>query len=425
MSQVWHPLTHAQQSYWDEFLHHPDSSGSVVAHRIEINGPCDTNLLLRAIRQAVDEADVLNLSFKVEESESYPRQSVTPSLGSNVEIIDLRTKSNSETLANEMMHSDSSTPINLTNSALSLQRLYLLSDEKRIWYSRAHHIAVDGYSMSLIEDRCATLYRCFVLEEIPPAAYKRLDTYIKEDHDYLTGNRFGLDEAFWQEYIENSDLEKVESNSLCSDTVEKRLELPDELGTALLTLSKKLMIGWTDVLLLLTSAYLYSHFRNKEGQKEDSLPVWIPFMNRMGNPCANTPSLMVNAIPYKVRVKQSEGAEDYLLRSVKELRKLYSHGRYRLESKNIPEGGHYFLSPFINILPFDPPEFHLCKTNHQVIAGGIADGFNITFRSSKDTSGMSVLFEGESALYDQSAVDVHANGLKDFLYTTLFNFPIN
>ncbi|MBD1557636.1 enterobactin synthase [Vibrio sp. S9_S30] len=425
MSQVWYPLTNAQQSYWDEFLHHPDRAGSVVAHRIEIIGHCDHKLLLRAIRQAVSEADVLNLSFKMEEGESYPYQAVTPPPSSNVEVIDLRTKPNNEDLANEMMASDANTPINLTNSALSLQRLYLLSDEKRVWYSRAHHIAVDGYSMNLIENRCATLYRSFLTEDAPPAAYKGLDTYIKEDHDYLTGKRFGLDEAFWQEYIEKSTLEKVKSDRSCFDTVANTLLLSDKLGTSLLTLSKKLMIGWTDILLLLTSAYLYSFFQSTERRKGDVLPVWIPFMNRMGNPCANTPALMVNAIPYRVCVKQTESIDDYLVRSVKELRKLYSHGRYRLENKNISEGGHYFLSPFINILPFDPPNFHLCQTKHQVIAGGIADGFNITFRSSKDASGMSLLIEGESALYPQSLVDTHANGLKDFLCAILFHRNTN
>lgn len=413
----WHPLTNAQEAYWDEFIQYPDKPLSAVAHCLEITGSVDINKLELAINQTVSDAEVLCLKFQRVDNESYPVQMVNLDDKPYVDVIDLRDVSNALEKANANMCLDVESPIDLEKDHITKVQIYVINPEKVIWYLRTHHIAVDGYSMHLIEQRCALLYQCLVDEKEPHFGFKKFGIYVKENADYLESKRFDIDKSYWNNYLDSANLELCNMEVMVTDTASAEREVPESVSHALVVLSKKLMIGWSDIFTLLCIAYLYQHWRREE-RALGPLPVWLPFMNRMGNPCANTPSLMVNTIPYLAVFNHDEPIELFLKRAVKELRNNYRHGRYRVENK-LASGDHYFLSPFINVLPFDPPEFHACSTIHRVIAGGVADGFNVTFRSSKKATNMSLKIEAETRLFNESELQQYSDGLLKYLSKAL------
>lgn len=415
--QDWHLLTNAQEAYWNEFVQYPDQPLSTVAHCLEIAGAVEVEKLVLAVNMTLCEAEVLSLKFRSVDHPHTPMQIVSEDYRPHVDVIDLRNESNALEQANESMLVDVSTPIDLESSPLTKSQLYLIGPRKVLWYLRTHHIAVDGYSMHLIEQRCAHLYRCFVNDEQPSNRFKTFDAYVKEHCDYQQSQRFESDKQYWEDYLESAVLEKSDFDGTAMTTTSIERAVPAAIGHDLNRLSKQLMIGWSDILTLLCVAYLSGNWCI-EKRKAQPLSVWLPFMNRMGNPCANIPSLMVNSFPFVASVKPDESTKDYLNRAVKELRNSYRHGRYRVENK-LASDDHYFLSPFVNILPFDAPEFLDCTTTHRVIAGGVADGFNVTVRSTKDAAQMSLEIEAETRLFDRSELCRHANDLIQYLSKTL------
>ena len=414
--QDWYPLTNAQEAYWDEFVKHPDRPLSTVAHCLEISGSIDLEKLADAINQAVSEAEALLLRFRRLENQYYPVQMVCFDEKPTVEVIDLRGEENAQEQVNAYLRSDVETAIDLEKDVITKVQLYIVGSQKVFWYLRTHHIAVDGYSMSLIEQRCSELYLCLVNNTAPKHYFKTFEVYLKENTDYLHSDRFDVDRSYWGNYLDSANLTLNQDISV-SDTVYCERDVPESISDSLITVSKQLMIGWSDILTLLCTAYLYRHWRPDE-QTSFPLPVWLPFMNRMGNPCANLPSLMVNTIPYIGEVADDESVEPYLRRAAKELRGNYCHGRYRVENK-CTSGGHYFISPFINILPFESTEFHGCSTKRRIIAGGIADGFNVTFRGSRQAKNMSLKIEAESSLFELHELTDHANHLLKYLSKAL------
>ncbi|MEZ9070065.1 enterobactin synthase [Vibrio splendidus] len=416
-SQDWYPLTNAQEAYWDEFVQHPDRPLSTVAHCLEISGSIDLKKLADAINQTISEAEALCLRFRRLENQHYPVQMVCFDGKPTVEVIDLRGEEDAQEQVNTCLRSDVEKAIDLENDVITKSQLYVAGSQKVLWYLRTHHIAVDGYSMSLIEQRCSELYLWLVNNTEPTHRFKTFDVYLKENTDYLQSKRFDVDRSYWNNYLDLANLKISQDDIPVSDTVYCEKEVPESIGGSLITVSKQLMIGWSDILTLLCTAYLYKHWRPNE-QASFPLPVWLPFMNRMGNPCANLPSLMVNTIPYIGEINDDESVGAYLKRAVKDLRGNYCHGRYRVENKCTSEG-HYFLSPFINILPFEPTEFHGCSTRRRIIAGGIADGFNVTFRSSRQAQNMFLKIEAESRLFEQHELTQHANHLLKYLSKAL------
>ncbi len=412
MSSTWQPLTKAQQGYWDEFSQYPDKALSIVAHCLEITGAVDLVKLEQAINQTVIEAQVFCLKFRPVANEPYPEQRVDLTERPYVELVDLRGVADAEQQAEQRMRTDVKTPLDLTCQTMTKVQLYVIDAEKVLWYLRTHHIAVDGYSMNLIEQRCAHLYQCLVNSELPQPGFKSFDVYLKEEADYLQGTRFAADNSYWQEYLHSVELPHCNGAGAIAATASVVRQVPPSVSHALIMLAQRLMIGWSDVLTLLSAAYLYQEWRRD--LTNEPLPVWLPFMNRMGNPCANTPALMVNSIPFLVTVEQGLPIELWLKRAVIELRNHYRHGRYRVE-RELSSGEHYLLSPFINILPFESAQFPACSTAHKVIAGGVADGFNLTFRSNRQATQMSLLIEAEVSLFSVEELAFHADNLLAFL----------
>ena len=82
-------MTNAQQSYWDEFVQHPDQPLSTVAHCIEITGRVNIDKLTQAINQTLFEAQVLRLNFSHSGDPSHPKQKISFDENVSLDLVDL------------------------------------------------------------------------------------------------------------------------------------------------------------------------------------------------------------------------------------------------------------------------------------------------------------------------------------------------
>lgn len=421
LATEWLPLTSAQFDLWEEFAFHPDQPISTVAHYIHINGAVDERALCRAIEATITETDVFTLRFREQGAGLSPLQQCDPTSAPCLQQIVLSDNPDPERVALALMQADIDQPLNLLHPPLAVIWLFKLSPSHYIWYIRAHHIIIDGFSMMLIEHRAAELYAYFLGKGAIGLPLHAFLPFLAEEQAYIVSQRHQQDRLYWREHL----LAEVTLPVLCKHGQDygakcQRINgmLPTEVTTGLLKLAARCGIGWPDLLMVLSAAYLMFHLPREEGAAV-TLPVWIPLMNRRGPVATYVPALAMNILPLLVSVGPQETLAIFLPRMTRELRKLCSHGRYRIEQlaadQGILPGTRYFFSPLVNVLPFELPLFSGCQAERKVMANGLVDGFNITYRSRMDASELNLDIAADPRMYPANGLGAHHKRLQAFL----------
>lgn len=296
----WMPLTLPQLDFWEEFLFHPDQPLSTVAHCLEIDGEVDQLALLQAIAQSAREAEVLSIRFRIPAEGEAPLQRCEPDLIPTPDYVDLREFPNPLAEARRRMDLDVAAKLDLRTDMLSTQALYRIGAKRYLWYSRAHHIIVDGYGLALIEQRCGQLYRHYRGAEEPGSPFHPFASFIEEETAYRESARWHADRAYWTNYLAQeipvSVLDKSnEDYGGGGHHSDDKLE--DEVFRSIWDLASSIDLGWPDALNLLTGAYLYHGLSPEEGGGGTRLTLWLPFMSRWGSVGAYTPAMLVNILP--------------------------------------------------------------------------------------------------------------------------------
>ncbi len=418
---TWHALTLPQMDFWEEFDLHPDEPLSTVAHDIELKGPVNLDALCQAIEAAVRETDVLALAFRKDPQTNQVQQAICPHHYPVVTVYDLSEQTQPLAKANAMMADELKQPINLYRDKLSAQWVFKLAENHYVWYLRAHHIIMDGFGMTLLEQRCATWYAHFQDGQDSGRPFNRLPQFLAEENAYQGSPLHQQSQQFWQQYLQqpNSVTALDKADDYEEESVALSAPLDKSFSRALVDAAKFYGIAWADLLVVLSGLYLNHRLAEKYCLQAQPLTLWIPFMSRWGSVGAYMPGMMVNILPFTLAVDDSESLHQQVKHHAQALRQLYRHGRFRIEQmakdQGLKDNHRYFFSPFINVLPFDPPAFHQCETRHHVLTSGPADGFNLTFRGQTNGDGLTMSLDSDASLHPESEMRTHQSDLMAFL----------
>lgn len=397
----WYPLTAGQMDFWEEFLFHPDQPVSTVAHVIAFDGALNEAALVDAIRQTLAETDTLALAFR-ERADGGVEQRRDPSRIPRLQQYDLRGKPDPDAAAHRIMRADMDAPLDLRRQPLSAQMLLRLGETRWFWYSRGHHIVLDGYGMSLIERRVAQSYAAAHGQGQPGAPFGRLADFLMEERDYADSLACLRDRAYWADLLEphRTDLPVLRKGAedYGAPPLASSFTMGTDFDAALQRAARAAGLNWADLLTLLSAIWLSSH---DPGRRDPAGPVWLPYMSRMGSVSANIPAMVVNIMPLFAAANAGEPLADQIARLSRQLRQQRRHGRYRVEEMArdcaIPSGHRFHFTPLVNVMPFAPPEFHGVETRRMVLAAGPGDGFNISFTGSGTGAGLTAAIEAEQA----------------------------
>lgn len=421
------PLTLAQLDFWEEFQAHPTAAVSTVAHAVELDGAPDHDALARAITRTIHETDVMALRFTLDHPDQPPRQMLDPGRRPELIRIDLSQDADPRGRAMALMQADVTAPLDLLTQPLAAQWLIRLGPDHAIWYNRGHHIALDGYAMGLIETRCAQLYA----DATAGTPLARFQTYLTEETAYRASPRHATDGQHWRRILAATPAPQVldkgsedyPAESLCHE------ESLEDLRAALLTVATQTGIGWPDLLTALCAAWAVLRLRDgsaaqvQDGEGRVSMPIWLPYMSRMGSVALRIPALVVNILPFDASVLATDSVAQTLTRLAARLRSLRRHGRYRIEQIGADHGlgarQRFFFSPLINVLPFAPARFQGCRTRRHVLSNGPGDGFNITIRGDGEARGLELCLEADPHLTPPAEFARHALSLPAFLRAAL------
>ncbi|ASM04952.1 TPA: condensation domain-containing protein [Serratia marcescens] len=396
LASEWLPLAPAQLDFWEEYTLHPGQTLSTVAHCTELCGAIEEAALCRAIAATLAETQAFALRFGERRGDHPPPLRHEPQRIPSLQRIDLQTHRDPWQAAQNLMHEDIAQHRALHREPLAAAWLLKLGPERYLWYVRAHHILVDGFGMALIEHRCAALYAHYLGQGSAGIPLGAFAPFQQAELAYVDSERCERDRRFWQAYLPPSQaLPTVRKGG--GEYGVRRLSvnrrLPTEVAQRLAQQSERSGINWPDLLVALSAVWLFQ-VMPRHARQGDALPMWMPAMNRRGQAATNVPSLAVNTLPLLVSPSPMERLGSFLTTLTQQLRELRSHAGYRLRQlaadRGVDPNSRFFISPFINVQPFDAPRFVGCRGARRVLAGGSGDGFNLTYRGRTDARDLQV-----------------------------------
>jgi nonribosomal peptide synthetase DhbF len=195
------PLTAAQLGVW--FAHNidPTSPAFNIGEYIEICGSIDPELFEQALRQVVAEAQTLRVRVE-EQHPGEPRQIVEAEVAWSLPFIDVSAETDPKSAAVAWMNAELARPVDLKRGPLFCFALFKASPTRFYWYTRYHHIILDGFGMWLVARRAAAVYSTLRLGSgSDDDGFGPLALLIEQDTSYRASERLADDREYCREFM--------------------------------------------------------------------------------------------------------------------------------------------------------------------------------------------------------------------------------
>lgn len=412
-----HPLLAAQEGIWTGQQLDPDSPAYNTAEYVLIEGPVDTAVFDEALHHVVAETEALNVAFVVDD-EGRPWQAVAPAGDWRLHTEDLTTEPDPHAAARAWMAEDMARPVDLARGPVFGHALLRTAPKQYLWYHRVHHIALDGFGLSLVARRVAQVYTALTAgEPVEDSGFGTLASVRDEEGAYRDSPRFAKARAYWADRF--ADRPPVATpagrTALPARTFHRRVADLDATQTeALRAVARDLKLTWSEVVLAVTAAQLH----RATGAPE--IVLSLPAMGRLGSVSLRVPCMVRNILPLRVAVTRSDSLRDLAARISRELRAGLPHQRYRYEQLRRDlklVGGQRRLSgPGVNIMPF---EYDLRFAGHRStvhnVSAGPVDDLSVNVYDRSEGGGLRIAVDANPDLYDEADVAALQEGLLSLL----------
>ncbi|MFF1744521.1 amino acid adenylation domain-containing protein [Streptomyces mirabilis] len=412
-----HPLLAAQEGIWTGQQLDPDSPAYNTAEYVLIDGPVDTAVFDAALHHVVAETEALNVAFVVDD-QGRPWQATAPVGDWRLHTADLTTEPDPHAAALAWMGEDMARPVDLARGPVFGHALLRTAPEQHLWYHRVHHIALDGFGLSLVARRVAQVYTALAAgEQVEDSGFGTLAAVREEERAYRESARYSKARAYWTDRF--ADRPPVATpagrTALPARTFHRRVADLDATDTeALRAVARDLKLTWSEVLLAVTAAQLH----HATGASE--IVLSLPAMGRLGSVSLRVPCMVRNILPLRVAVTRSDSLRDLAARISRELRAGLPHQRYRYEQLRRDlklVGGQRRLSgPGVNIMPF---EYDLRFAGHRStvhnVSAGPVDDLSVNVYDRSEGGGLRIAVDANPDLYDEADVAVLQEGLHSLL----------
>ena len=251
------PLSAVQRSMW--FAQQLTPAVPIfIAQYVTLQGDLDVDLLSRCAVTAAEEFQSPFLHLIDVDGEPY--QFIDPDTDTSIEQVDLRDHPDPTAAAHAWMEHDYSVPIDLTRDRLIDMTILQVGDREYLWYTRIHHVALDGYSGMTVANRIAALYTA-ALEHRDPEPNRALDLreLLAIDQKYRASGRFQADREYWADHIAGIEAGSTLAETDAPVSAVSRLEsapLPEAVITALDSTDRTLEATPAAVLIAAFACYL-------------------------------------------------------------------------------------------------------------------------------------------------------------------------
>ncbi|WP_329216673.1 amino acid adenylation domain-containing protein [Streptomyces sp. NBC_01485] len=409
------PLSGAQEGLW--------FAGRLAAHAaayntgeyVEIHGPVDTGLFETALRRTVGEADTFALRFV--ETPDGPRCVVADDPDAwPLHRVDVAAEPDPQAAARDWIRRDLATPTDLVAGPLFSHALITLGPDRFVWFLRAHHILLDGYSYKLVARRLADTYTALAAGREPePAGFEPVARLQAEEAAYAASERHDRDRAYWASRLAAlPDPVRLTERTAPPEApfLRRTHDLTPAENEALGAAAVRLGVSPTDLLVGAVTAYLHRM------TGADDMVLGLSTMSRLGSAALRTPGTASDILPLRVTASPTAPVGDLVRSVAEELRSLRRHQQYRGESVRRDLGlmgaGRGVHGPVVNVVPFaEDLTFAGHPTTSHHLSGGAVEDLQISVRPGAEAGGRWLAFDANPAVYEQAELDTH---LRRFLH---------
>lgn len=407
------PLTDAQAGIWFAQLRDPENPIYKTGEYLLIDGAVDEPCFVEAVKAAIEEVDSLHAKFVT--TTEGPRMVIERQLW-QVDRFDFSSESDPLNAAIDWMKVQLKAPVNLEHGPLFSMALLKLAEDKFVWFLSLHHIAIDGYSMSLIVSRVAHIYSQLIKgKPFDKVEFVDQQAMLTEDDNFKASEKYQNDRAFYlQRYADHSDTVNLAGQPTVTSDHFLRLKgvMPVSDFQQMELLAKQCRTHWYSVLIASIAAYVHRMTRSKE------VVLGVPLMGRLGSVAIQTPAMRVNILP--VRVSFDDGLDIKTL--VKQVNQEFSsvrrHQGYRYEELhrelNLVKDNRNLFGPLVNIMPFEyEHKFgELNSKAHNLSAGPVDD---ISLYCYELGGELHVDMDANPELYSEREIQEHQQRLFHFM----------
>ena len=299
-----------------------------VAQYVEIDGPIDAELFVRATSAVVQRAQFTQLRFV--DTEDGLVGVYDPGLHYWAEIIDLRDRPDPRAVAEEMMAQDYSRPLDPRVDRTARGCLFRLSDEKSLVYNRGHHLLSDGMGgKDRMVEALAAYHAAVTGEPAPPLKPVDLDLPARADAEYRESTRFGTDRAYWREHMAGVGIAATLAHRPGRPAAVARRVASAVPPATMARLREAAQRGSTmlpNVLVAAFAAYL-----GRAAAQGDEVIFQFPVAARTTAALRATPLPVANIVPLRTGVTGAGTVADALRTTQAALMGALRHQRYRGE----------------------------------------------------------------------------------------------
>ncbi|MGV5049108.1 non-ribosomal peptide synthase/polyketide synthase [Rhodococcus pyridinivorans] len=411
------PLSPAQMGMW--LAQHADPSVPInIAQYVDINGSVDADVLERALITAARELGSGYL--RLFEIGSEPYQIVDLDLDTRLHRIDLRSEPDPIAAAHAWMRADFGTPIDVVSDRLVLSALLRLDDEHYYWYSRAHHIAFDGFGAMTFMDRGAALYTAEITGTEPtPSRAGDLRELAADETAYRDTPRFTADREYWLRQVSGIE----EGVSLSGRTAPpapandvSSLALSDDVESQLGEAIERNDSSLANLVIAAFAAYL------SQATDRTDVVLSLPVTARTTARTKHSGGMVSNVVPLRIQLGPEVDIADLLTQVRVAVTGALRHQRYRHEDirrdAKFGQGRRAFFGPLINVMLFhNEVTFGHATGRLNVLSTGIVEDLSVNIYQSVAGTRTHIDFESNANLYPREEVAVHHRRFLEFFET--------
>ncbi|CRK56720.1 Siderophore biosynthesis non-ribosomal peptide synthetase modules @ Bacillibactin synthetase component F [Alloactinosynnema sp. L-07] len=344
-------LSAAQREIWfAEQRLEPGNRVYKVAECVEIRGPVDHALFERALRQAVDETEALQVTFAEEASEV--RQMVRRTSRWPLTVVDVSAETDPHEAAEQWMADAVRSPMDLSRGPLFTYALIKVDADRFLWFQGYHHIVMDAFGALLVARRTAELYTALATG-VPgaPRFFGSLHEVVEHDRAYRASERFGRDRDYWRNRFagaaEPTRLVAVPTTTP-SDFLRHTSSMPRGRLDELRAWSGAARVPWSQVVVA-AAAILVARLTGT-----NEVTIGLPLAARQDPLLRRTPGTMSNVLPLRVTVHPDMSAAEFVGQVADQAADAVRHQHYRgedlrrdLTALETP------AVPVVNVMAFD------------------------------------------------------------------------
>ncbi|MEU7765336.1 amino acid adenylation domain-containing protein [Nocardia sp. NPDC049190] len=417
------PLSAAQRGIW--FAQHIAGDTPIsIAQYVELTGHIDLDLLARAARQAGREFGTGYL--RLIEVDGHPFQVVDSTLDDSLTTIDFRDAPDPEEAAHAWMRAEYQAPLELARDRLVRVAMLRIGADRWFWYSRIHHIVLDGMGALTMVQRTGELYNAAVEgRQPPPSTAEDLRTIVDADLAYRSSDRFGTDRAYWLEHLDGiADPVSLAGRTADVDAHPNRVSggLPADTAELLDAVAKQASSGVAPTVVAAFGAYLSA----MTGAHEVVLS--LPVSARTTATLRRSGGMIANVVPLRLRLSPTTTVGDVIRAAQGELTGALRRQRYRQEDIFRDLGWSMdetvSFGPTVNLMMVDSRiQLGTVTGRLHVLTSGLIDDLFVNLYPGVGGESTHIDFQANANLYGDSELAAQHRRFLSFLHRFLAAGP--